>query len=190
MNRGFWDKLDKPIMGLAPMANVTDAAFRKIIAHYGKPDVMWTEFVSADGLASAGRDKLLVDFWYEEGQRPIVAQIFGAKPENIYKAAKLVKELDFDGLDINMGCPDRAVLKQGAGGALIKAPELAKEIIPTKIPSPANTGAKPISDLLIGSVFCISTCPSLTPPSLISGNKLISPTPTSKTPAVSKCAIS
>jgi len=129
MNRGFWDKLKKPIIVLAPMANVTDAAFRHMIAQHGRPDVTWTEFVSADGLASVGRDKLLVDFWYEENQRPIVAQIFGANPENIYKAAQLVKELKFDGLDINMGCPDRAVLKQGAGGATIKNPKLAQEVI-------------------------------------------------------------
>lgn len=116
-------------MALAPMANVTDAAFRKIIAKFGKPPVMYTEFVPADGLCSKGREKLLVDFWYEEGQRPIVAQIFGSKPENIFKAAQLIKQLQFDGIDINMGCPDRAVLKQGAGGALIKEPKLAVEII-------------------------------------------------------------
>ncbi|MEJ0021555.1 MAG: tRNA-dihydrouridine synthase [Candidatus Doudnabacteria bacterium] len=129
MNRGFWDKLKKPIFVLAPMANVTDAAFRFLIAKYGKPDVTWTEFVSADGLVSEGLEKLLVDFWYSETERPIVAQIFGAKPENFYKVAKLIKDLGFDGIDINMGCPDRAVLKQGAGGALIKNPKLAQEII-------------------------------------------------------------
>jgi len=129
VNRGFWEKLKKPIMVLAPMANVTDAAFRDMIARNGKPDVTWTEFVSADGLCSEGRDKLLVDFWYGENERPIVAQIFGAKPENFYKAGQLIKELKFDGLDINMGCPDRAVLKQGAGGALIKNPKLAQELI-------------------------------------------------------------
>lgn len=116
-------------MVLAPMANVTDAAFRYMIARNGKPDVTWTEFVSADGLCSAGREKLLVDFWYGEEERPIVAQIFGANPENIFKAAQIAHELKFDGLDINMGCPDRAVLKQGAGGALIKNPKLAQEII-------------------------------------------------------------
>ena len=129
MNRGFWDKLKKPIMVLAPMANVTDTAFRYMIARNGKPDVTWTEFVSADGLCSPGKEKLLVDFWYGEEERPVVAQIFGANPENIFKAAQIVKELKFDGLDINMGCPDRAVLKQGAGGALIKNPKLAQEII-------------------------------------------------------------
>jgi nifR3 family TIM-barrel protein len=129
MNRGFWQNLKRPIMVLAPMANVTDAAFRHMIAANGHPDVTWTEFVSADGLCSEGREKLLVDFWYEENQRPIVAQIFGAHPENIFKASQMIKELKFDGLDINMGCPDRAVLKQGAGGATIKNPKLAQEVI-------------------------------------------------------------
>ena len=116
-------------MVLAPMANVTDAAFRQIIAKYGKPDVMFTEFVACDGLVSAGQKKLLVDFMYTESQRPIVAQIFGSKPENFYKTALLIQELGFDGIDINMGCPDRNVEKQGAGACLMKNPKLAQEII-------------------------------------------------------------
>src|SRR3989344_2994263 len=129
MIRGFWDKLKKPIMALAPMANVTDAAFRYMIARNGKPDGTWTEFVSADGLCSAGREKLLVDLWYGEEERPVVAQIFGANPENIFKAAQIVKELKFDVIDINMGCPAKEVLKQGSCAALIKNPRLAQEII-------------------------------------------------------------
>lgn len=129
MQTGFWKKLKKPIMVLAPMANVTDAAFRRIIAKYGKPDVTWTEFVSCDGLMSPGQKKLLVDFMYTEAERPIVAQIFGSKPENFYKTALLIQELGFDGIDINMGCPDKNVEKQGAGACLIKNPKLAQEII-------------------------------------------------------------
>jgi nifR3 family TIM-barrel protein len=129
MNYGFWEKLKKPIMVLAPMANVTDEAFRRVISKYGKPDVTWTEFVSCDGLCSEGRERLLPDFWYSEPQRPIVAQIFGAKPENFHKTAQLVKQLGFDGVDINMGCPDKGVLRQGAGASLIKNPALAKEIM-------------------------------------------------------------
>ncbi len=109
MHFGFWEKLKKPIMALAPMANVTDAAFRRIIAKYGKPDVMFTEFTSADGLMSSGRDKLLVDLRYSEDERPIVAQLFSGNPEKMYEAAKLVRELGFDGLGINMGCADRAI---------------------------------------------------------------------------------
>ncbi|MEO5635249.1 MAG: tRNA-dihydrouridine synthase [Candidatus Paceibacterota bacterium] len=125
----FWTKLKKPIFCLAPMADVTDAAFRQIIAKYGKPDIFWTEFVSADGLCSPGRQKLLIDFIYGENEHPIVAQIFGGKPENIKKASALAKELGFDGVDINMGCPDKAVEKQCAGAAMMKNPELAREII-------------------------------------------------------------
>lgn len=129
MKQTFWHKLKKPFFVLAPMADVTDAAFRRIIAKYGKPAVFWTEFVAADGLVSKGREKLLVDLLYTPKERPIVAQIFSSRPEAIYTAAKLVKKLKFDGLDINMGCPDRKVEKSGAGAALIKNFELAKEII-------------------------------------------------------------
>src|SRR3989344_2357704 len=129
---GFWQKLNKPIFVLAPMADVTDAAFRRIIAKYGKPDVMWTEFVSADGLALApesGRKKLLKHLEYSESERPIVAQFFTSSPENMEKAARLAKELGFDGVDINMGCPDRSVEKQGAGASLMKNVKLARELV-------------------------------------------------------------
>lgn len=130
MARGFWEKLNRPFFALAPMANVTDPAFRRIIAKYGKPDVMWTEFVSADGLASPeGRGKLIPDFAYTEAERPIVAQIFGADPKNIYRAAAIIRDLGFDGIDVNMGCPDKNVVHQGAGAALIRTPELAQEIL-------------------------------------------------------------
>ncbi|MBI3632193.1 MAG: tRNA-dihydrouridine synthase [Candidatus Vogelbacteria bacterium] len=129
MVKGFWEKIQKPIFALAPMADVTDAAFRQIIAKYGKPDVMWTEFVSCDGLCSMGKDKLLKDLWYTEAERPIVAQFFGSKPENFYRCAKLAIELGFDGIDINMGCPDRSINNQMAGADLINNPELAKMII-------------------------------------------------------------
>ncbi len=116
----FWQKLQKPFFVLAPMANVTDYAFRTMIAKYGKPDVMWNEFVSADGLVSAGKDKLLMDLKFSEKERPIVAQLFTGHPEAMRGAAKLCAELGFDGLDINMGCPDRAVEKQGGGATMIK----------------------------------------------------------------------
>lgn len=129
MANGFWDKLEKPFFVLAPMADVTDAAFRRMFAKYGKPDVTWTEFVSADGLCSPGREALLRDLLYSEGERPIVAQIFGSRPENIERVATLIAELGFDGIDINMGCPDRSIEKQGAGAAMIKDPQLAQEVI-------------------------------------------------------------
>ena len=130
--KSFWEELKKPIFVLAPMADVTDPAFRRIIAKYGKPDVFWTEFVSADGLALApeeGRKKLLKDLEYTDEERPIIAQFFTSKPENMERAATLVRELGFDGVDINMGCPDKSIEKQLAGAALMKNPKLAREII-------------------------------------------------------------
>lgn len=128
--QNFWQKLNRPIFVLAPMADVTDCAFRQIIAKYGKPDVFWTEFVSADGLAHPkAREKLLIDLKYGENEHPIVAQIFGSRPGNIKLASALCAELGFDGIDINMGCPDKSIEKQGAGAACIKNPKLAREII-------------------------------------------------------------
>ncbi len=129
ISNNFWQELPKPFFVLAPMADVTDAAFRRLIAKYGKPDVTYTQFVSCDGLCSVGREALLPDLWYTQSERPIVAQFFGSKPENFLKCAQLAAELGFDGIDINMGCPDKSVCKQGAGAALIKNPSLAKEII-------------------------------------------------------------
>lgn len=132
MNNGFWGKLNKPIFVLAPMADVTDPAYRRVIAKYGKPPVIWTEFVSADGLARApeeGRRKLLKDLEYTEAERPIVAQFFTANPDHMRKAAELARSLGFDGIDINMGCPDKSVEKQRSGAALIKDPKLARELI-------------------------------------------------------------
>jgi len=138
----FWQTLKKPIVVLAPMADVTDAAFRRMIAKYsgheradktvGGPDVMWTEFVSADGLVRAtpeGKEKLMADLLYSEEERPIVAQLFSAVPEHMEAAAKLCVELGFDGVDINMGCPDRSIEKQGCGAAMIRNPESARAII-------------------------------------------------------------
>lgn len=145
--KNFWEKLNKPIFVLAPMADVTDCVFRQIIAKYGsprpdgrgKPDVFWTEFVSADGLAHmatakglahpVAREKLLIDLKYGENEHPIVAQIFGGKPENIKIASALCAELGFDGIDINMGCPDKTIEKQCSGAFAMKDYELAKKII-------------------------------------------------------------
>lgn len=128
-SNGFWENLPKPFFVLAPMADVTDAAFRRIITKYGKPNVLWTEFVAVDGLLSPGREVLMRDFMYTEAERPIVAQIFGSKPDNFFKVAQMIKGLGFDGIDINMGCPDRNVEKQGGGASLMKHPKLAQEII-------------------------------------------------------------
>ena len=140
MNKGFWDKLPRPFFVLAPMADVTDAVFRRVVAERGKPDVVFTEFVSADGLMHpVGREHLLVNLRYSEVERPIVAQIWSGKPGNIEGAARLVRELGFDGVDINMGCPNKGVEKQGGGASLIRHYDLAREIIES-----AMRGANPL----------------------------------------------
>lgn len=138
----FWNNLQKPFFVLAPMADVTDAPFRKMIAKYsahlradgtlGGPDVMWTEFVSADGLIRAteeGKKKLMADLIFSEEERPIVAQLFSSNPSHMEQAAALCRELGFDGIDINMGCPDKSIEKQGCGSAMIKNPDVAVAVI-------------------------------------------------------------
>jgi nifR3 family TIM-barrel protein len=142
--KNIWEKVikNKPFFCLAPMADVTDIAFRQIIAKYsrhglpgqgktgGGPDLFWTEFVSADGIASKeGRKKLLPVLKFSKKEKPIIAQIFGSKPENIKITCQIISKLGFDGIDINMGCPDKTIVKQGAGSALIRTPALAREII-------------------------------------------------------------
>jgi len=136
MGKNFWKELQKPFFVLAPMADVTDIAFRQIIAKYsehgtphGGPDVFYTEFVSADGLLSQGREILKKDLVFNENERPIVAQLFTANPEHMEQASAFVAELGFDGVDINMGCPDKSVEKQGSGAALMKNSKLARELI-------------------------------------------------------------
>lgn len=111
------------------MADVTDPAFRRLIAKYGALDVLWTEFVSADGLFRGGYDALSKDLQYSEDERPIVAQFFTAHPEYMEKAGALAREMGFDGVDINMGCPDRSVMKQGAGASLIGNGSLVQELL-------------------------------------------------------------
>ncbi|HEY1041963.1 MAG TPA: tRNA-dihydrouridine synthase [Candidatus Paceibacterota bacterium] len=144
----FWNTLPKPFFVLAPMADVTDPAYRSLIASAGKPDVTWTEFVSADGLYHM-RDKkgipddenpLMRDLQFTSEERPIVAQLFSSNPESMAYAAQLCAELGYDGIDINMGCPDKSIEKQGAGAAMIKNPEKAKEIIRA-----ARTAGIPVS---------------------------------------------
>lgn len=127
---GLKDENPKGIFVLAPMADVTDNPFRKLINEIGRPDVFWTEFAACDGLANkTGRKKIekkILNF--EKDQHPIIAQIFGGKPENYKIAAEICRKKGYDGIDINMGCPQRNILKQKAGSQLIQDRELAKSI--------------------------------------------------------------
>ena len=129
-------------MVLAPMSGYTDAAYRIIVAKYGKPDVMYTEFAPADGLCSAGRDNLLNYLWKTEIERPVVAQIYGGNPENFHGSAQLIASLGIDGIDINMGCPAREVESRKGGSALINDRARAREIIEA---TKAGAGEVPVS---------------------------------------------
>ncbi len=126
----FWEKLNKPFFALAPMEDVTDVAFREMFAKYGKPGVMYTEFVNVDGLTHPeGYKRLSLDLKYTEIQRPMVAQIWGRSPLKFEEAARIIVNLGFDGIDINFGCPQDKEIGLGTCAALIREPELAMEII-------------------------------------------------------------
>jgi len=127
--QSFWNTLEKPILIQAPMDDVTDTVFRQIIARCGKPDVFFTEFTNVEGMCSRGKDKVGKRIVFTPVERPIVAQIWGLDPLKFTETAKLIKRMGFDGIDINMGCPEKSVVKRGSCGAIIDNPKLAKEII-------------------------------------------------------------
>ncbi|MHB1864813.1 MAG: tRNA dihydrouridine synthase [Candidatus Saccharimonadales bacterium] len=127
MNR--LSKIPKPFYILSPMYDVTDTVFRQIVADCSPPDLFFTEFINVDGLQSAGRPELIKKLKFSHKERPIIAQIWGLKPDNYYKTAKDLVLMGFDGIDINMGCPDKNVIKSGCCIALINNRNLAKEII-------------------------------------------------------------
>ncbi len=126
----FWKKLQKPIFILAPMDGVTDTVFRQVVISVGPPDVLFTEFVPVDAILSNAQEKVIEkSLKYSEVERPIVAQIWGTDPDKFYQTAQILSKLKFDGIDINMGCPVKDTIKNGACSALIKNPKLAQEII-------------------------------------------------------------
>lgn len=126
----FYDKLPKPFLALAPMEGVTDIIFRQVVARAGRPDLFYTEFTNVDSYCSqAGRQDALKRLEFLPNEQPIVAQIWGTKPDNFYQTALGLKKLGYRAIDINMGCPDKVAIRTGGGAALIKTPDLANEII-------------------------------------------------------------
>ncbi len=118
----------KPLVGLAPMDGITDEPFRLVQVGISRPDFIFTEFVSAEGITRGGV-KLYDQLLYSPRERPIIAQLFGKDPESFYKAAVILSYLDFDGIDLNMGCPAKTVVQNGSGAALIQNQDLALELI-------------------------------------------------------------
>ncbi|MBU4332266.1 tRNA-dihydrouridine synthase family protein [Patescibacteria group bacterium] len=145
MKINLWKQFNRPIIVLAPMAGITDSAFRQICKSFGA-DLVYTEMVSADGLAY-GSKKTLELMKFNKKERPIILQLFGKNPENFKKAIEIIRRLnsnisnksndsnDFnfvpDGIDVNMGCPSRKVVSSGHGVALMQEPKLAGEIVQT-----------------------------------------------------------
>lgn len=126
----FWNDLPRPFFILAPMEAVTDVVFRHVIAKAGRPDVFFTEFTNAASFCSPkGAHSTRGRLAFTEDEHPMVAQIWGSQPENFREMALGLKERGFKGIDINMGCPDKSVVKGGAGSGLIRNPELAAKLI-------------------------------------------------------------
>ena len=138
----IWKELQekhKPFFVLAPMDDVTDSVFRRIVADCAAPDLYFTEFVSVDGLSSQGRDALWKKLEYTDVETPLIAQVWGLRPENYQSIAEELSGMGFAGIDINMGCPVPNVTKNGACSALIKNRPLAKDIIQATIDGAGDT---------------------------------------------------
>ena len=130
MTNNFWHDLPKPFFALAPMESVTDIVFRHVIASAAKPDIFFTEFVNASSFCSpAGVHSTRGRLTFTDDEQPIVAQIWGKRPEQFAKMSQELAKMGFAGIDINMGCPDKAVVRTGGGSALIRTPDLASELI-------------------------------------------------------------
>jgi tRNA-dihydrouridine synthase len=141
MKENFWRDLPRPFFILAPMEEVTDVVFRHVVSEAARPDVFFTEFTNSesychpDGIQSV-RGRLT----FTEDEQPIVAHIWGDKPENFRKMSIGMAEMGFKGLDINMGCPVPNVTQNGKGSGLIRRPEVAAELIQA-----AKAGGLPVS---------------------------------------------
>lgn len=139
--KNFWNELPRPFFILAPMEAVTDVVFRHVVASAARPDIFFTEFTNASSYCSPqGAHSTRGRLAFTEDEHPMVAQIWGNKPEQFSQMAKGLAEMGYMGIDINMGCPDKSVVKGGSGSALIKQPELAAELI-----AAAKEGGLPVS---------------------------------------------
>lgn len=137
----FWQDLPKPFFALAPMEAVTDVIFRHVVAHAARPDLFFTEFTNASSYASEkGNFSTRGRLTFTADEQPMIAQIWGNKPNEFTYMAKGLAAQGFAGIDINTGCPDKSVVKGGAGSALIKNPVLTTQLIEA-----ARQGGVPVS---------------------------------------------
>ncbi len=142
----IWSKLTeqkKPFFVLAPMDDVTDTVFRRIVQKHAPADLMMTEFANADGWCSPGREAIATRLKHTSKEKPLIAQIWGINPSNYKQMASDIVKMGFDGIDINMGCPVKDMIKRGACSALINNQDLAAEII--KATQEGTQGKIPVS---------------------------------------------
>lgn len=126
----FWQQLPVPFFVLAPMDDVTDVAFRQVVVRATPPDVLFTEFVSTDGLQSAGRTSTMERLRLEPNlKQPLVAQIWGANPDHYFRSAQEIAGMGFAGIDINLGCPEKSIVARGCCGGAIGNNKLVGELI-------------------------------------------------------------
>ena len=117
----------RPATVLAPMAGVTDTIFRRVIRGLGGCGLIMTEFTSSEGITRSA-SKTLRYLYFQEDEHPITAQLFGADPQVMARAASIVEDLGFDVVDINLGCPAKKVVKCGGSG-LLRDLKLLEEIL-------------------------------------------------------------
>lgn len=125
----IWNDLEKPIFVLAPMDDVTDTVFRRVVESCARPDLFFTEFASVDGFNSPGRHAVEQKLQFTVDETPLIAQLWGLVPNNYTSTVKLLIDRGYAGIDINMGCPQSKIIKNGACMALSNNRPLAKEII-------------------------------------------------------------
>lgn len=141
MKDHFWRDLPRPFFILAPMEDVTDVVFRHVVAEAGRPDVFFTEFANTESYCHpVGNKSVRGRLTYTADEQPIVAHIWGDKPEYFRQMSIGMAEEGFKGIDINMGCPVANVAENGKGSGLICRPDLAAEIIQA-----AKAGGLPVS---------------------------------------------
>lgn len=141
MKENFWDDLPSPFFILAPMEDVTDVVFRKVIAKAARPDVFFTEFTNSESyFHTEGKKSLRGRLTFDPVEQPIVAHIWGDNPEYFRGMSIGMAEMGFKGIDINMGCPAPNVFKHGRGSGLILRPDVAADIIQA-----AKAGGLPVS---------------------------------------------
>jgi len=124
-----WQQLPTPFFALAPMEAVTDVVFRQVVKKASAPDIFFTEFTNATGWVHAGDNATGGRLIKTADENPIIAQLWGAIPDDIAALAAHCAALGYHGIDINMGCPDASAIKAGGGAAMIRTPELAADVI-------------------------------------------------------------